>query len=532
MENTGSTEIKLGEILYWLFFGSLLFAKGIGLYDGQLVFKLVLIFAFGCLALKLAIESYTITEILGIIFIIALTGMTYVISGEKGMLLNGLMVIGMKNVSIKRIFTVGAMLWTAAFLGVTIFSLFHMEDTVYKVHSKLGMGHIFRWSLGYPHPNVLQVSYIILAIFVIYLLGDAFKLKHAFWLFAGNCLVFLYSVSYTGFIVFMCLLLGRIYLLFRKRLCFAEKLLLQMIFPGCVFISLLAPVKLSGRWFRVLDNLLSHRLELAWWYLEPEYMSLWGRRLSEITTEAKTMDNAYLFAFITYGAIPFTILCFATMYMIYRYLKRNAYLETLIILSIAVGGLTEPFLYNTSFKNLSFLFMGALLFEHRKERKEWGLQSLGLNLSGTWWNRQFTIRTGTIAAGKNRICQILKADWKKCIAACLIALIIGFLVNRMVTYPEGYVVYRVDCSDLTKERHYYREDASEYQNFKRMHSFEEGDEIEYYDGNIVIMEKIRNEVMGMAIGGLCGYVIMGTWISMQSRKYDKAKIEAVENLNG
>ena len=371
MESTGRIETGLGEILYLFFFGSLLFAKGVGFYDGQLIFKLVLIFALGCLALKLAIEGYTLTEILGMTFIIALTGMTYVISGEKGMLLNGLMMIGMKNVSRKRVFTVGAGLWIIAFLGVTISSLFHMEDTVYKVHSKLGMGHIFRWSLGYPHPNVLQVSYIVLAIFMIYLLGDAFKLKHGVLLFVGNCLVFLYSVSYTGFIMFMCLLLGRIYLLFRKRLCSVEKVLLQMVFPGCVLVSLLAPIKLSEKWFRMLDKLLSHRLELAWWYLKPEYISLWGRRLSEITSEARTMDNAYLFAFITYGIIPFVILCIATMYMIYRYLKKDDYLEALVILSIAVGGLTEPFLYNTSFKNLSFLFMGALLFENKGGRREW-----------------------------------------------------------------------------------------------------------------------------------------------------------------
>lgn len=521
MESTDRIETELGEILYWLFFGSLLFAKGVGFYDGQLVFKLVLIFALSCLALKLAIESYTLTEILGMTFIIALTGMTYVISGEKGMLLNGLMMIGMKNVSRKRIFTVGAGLWTIAFLGVTISSLFHMEDTVYKVHSKLGMGHIFRWSLGYPHPNVLQVSYIVLAIFMIYLLGNTFKLKHGFLLFVGNCLVFLYSVSYTGFVVFMCLLFGRIYLMFRKKLCFAEKAFLQLIFPICIWLSLWAPTKNNSKWFRTLDNLLSHRLELGWWYLKPEYISLWGRRLSEITSEAKTMDNAYLFAFITYGAVPFAILCIATMYMIYRYLKKDDYLEALIILSIAVGGLTEPFLYNASFKNLSFLFMGALLFEHRRERKEWGLQSLGLKLSGNQWNRRFVIRTDKIAAGKNRIYQVLKADWKKCIAGCFAAIVIGFSINRIMTYPDGYVVYRVDCSDLTKEKHYYHEDAFEYQNFKRMHSFEEGDEIEYYNGNIVVMEKIRNEVLGVVIGGFGGYAIVGVLIGTRSRRYDE-----------
>lgn len=518
MESRDKADIQLGEILYWLFFGSLLFAKGIGLYDGQLVFKLVLIFALGCLALKIAIERYTAAEIAGMVLIVVLTGMTYVVSGEKGMLLNGLMMMGMKHVSRKRTFTVGAVLWTMAFLGVTISSLFHMEDTVYKVHDKLGMGHIFRWSLGYPHPNVLQVSYIVLAIFIIYLLGNHFRWKHALWLFAGNCLVFLYSVSYTGFVVFMCLLLGRIYLLIRKRLCFAEKALLQLVFPGCVLISLLAPVKLGEKWFRPLDNLLSHRLELAWWYLKPEYISLWGRRLSEITSEARTMDNAYLFAFITYGAVPFAVLCIATMYMIYRYLKEDKYMEALIILSIIIGGLTEPFLYNTSFKNLSFIFMGALLFENRTGKREWGLFSGKLHLPGNGWRQQIMGKTGWVKALQKEICRILKADWKKYMAGCIVAVLTGLLISQTVTYPKGYVVYRADCADITKEKFYYHEDASEYQDFKRMHSFQEGDEIEYFDGGIVTMEKIRNTVMGMVTGGFGGYVIMGLWISLRNKK--------------
>lgn len=344
MGNTNRLNAGAGEILYWLFFGSLLFAKGIGLYDGQVVFKLVLIFAAASLALKMATDKYTIAELLRILAVIALTAATYLMSGEKGMLLYGMMMVGLKYVDVKKVFLVGCCLWATAFLGVTLFSLFRMEDTVYKVHSKLGLGHIFRWSLGYPHPNVLQVSYLILAVFIIYLLGDGFKLKHAFWLFAGNMLVFLYSVSYTGLIVFLCLLAGRIYLLFRKKLCFFEKFLLQLVFPACVLVSLIVPVTIdvNGKWFKLLNKVFSQRLELGWLYLIPENISLWGKRLSEITNSSKTMDNAYLFAFITYGAIPFAVLCIATMYTLYRYLKEDRNLEALIIVSIIVGGITEP----------------------------------------------------------------------------------------------------------------------------------------------------------------------------------------------
>ncbi|MCM1134068.1 MAG: hypothetical protein NC400_00700 [Clostridium sp.] len=517
MKNAEKVSVRAGEILYWLFFGSLLFAKGIGLYDGQAVFKLVLVFAAACLALKIVSEKYTAAELAWMFLIIALTFAAYLMSGEKGLLLYGMMMVGLKHVDIKKVFCLGGILWAAAFFGITLTSLFHMGDTVYKVHSKLGMGHIFRWSLGYPHPNVLQVSYFVLAVFIIYFLGDKFKLRHAFWLFAGNCLVFLYSVSYTGFIIFMCLLLGRLYLLFRKKFCFLEKLLLQMIFPACVLISLIVPVTIdvNGKQFKFLNKVFSQRLELGWLYLRAENISLWGRRLSEITSSSKTMDNAYLFAFITYGIIPFVFLCAATMYMLYRYLKEDKQLEALMIVSIIVGGITEPFLYNTSFKNLSFLFMGALLFSGKAGRKEWSLipERIGLNKI---LGRQIEIKTHKIDVFLKKARAVFCADKRRIFAGILGALLLAFAVNRLISYPEGYVVYRADCSDISQEKQYYDENNPDYASYKKMHSFSQGEEIEYFGGNIVVMEKVRNNIMGLVMGCTAGYAAMGIWIMLRS----------------
>lgn len=528
--NAGRVTVSAGEILYWLFFGSLLTVKGIGLYDGQAVFKLILIFAAGCLLLKVAIETYTVPEVLRMIGVIGLSGAVYLTSGEKGLLLYGMMMAGMKYVDVKRVFTLGMALWGLSFFAVTLSSLFRMGDTVYKVHEKLGMGHIFRWSLGYPHPNVLQVSYIVLAIFVIYYLGDRFRLKHALWLFAGNCLVFLYSVSYTGFAVFMCLLAGRVYLLFRKKLCIVEKLLLWLVFPVCVGLSLVAPVAITGPLFLKLNSLLSSRMELAWRYLKPEYLSLFGLRLSEITTETITMDNSYLSAFITYGAVPFGIICLGTMYMIYRYLKEDKNLETLIIIAIVIGGLTEPFLYNTSFKNLSFIFMGALLFDNRqkekqgtgrkegKARKLWKERYLAPVKSLQNRNRQITLDFSGLMGIPEQFRQVTAFGPKKCLAGVLGAGALCLIVNLAVSYPDGYVVYRRDCADLNKEWNYYEEENPAYRDFKKMEAFLPGEEIEYFDGNIVLMEKMRNNILGVVMGYGAGYFACGMTMYWTKRR--------------
>lgn len=505
-------KFHIGELLYFLFFGSLLFAKGIGLYDGQTVFKLVLVFAIACLLLKIAIEKYTAFEYFKMFTVVGLTVVTYLMSGEKGLLLYGLMMVGMKYINMKRIFTLGTVIWIVAFLSVTVSSLFHMGDTVYKVHSKLGMGHIFRWSLGYPHPNVLHVSYLILAVFIIYILEDRFKIKHAVWLFWGNCLIFLYSVSYTGFAVFMCLLAGRLYIYYRKKLSYFEKVLLQLIFPICVLLSLVAPIAITGKAFHILNQLLSTRMELAWHYLKPEYLSLFGLRLADITTEALTMDNAYLFAFITYGIIPFTVLFLATVYMIYRYLKADRYIETLIIITIAIGGVTEPFLYNTSFKNLSFLFMGALLFLNREDKRKrgWGLFPK--------WNKNIEINMMKVTEYRKKMQELVATNKTKYVGGLLGAVLLYTITYIYMDYPSGYVVYRTDCADLTKNKNYYEEANPDYQEFQKMEEFEEGEEIEYFSGNIVKMEVVRNGVSSIIVGYGLGYGLTVNLLVVQRRK--------------
>ena len=87
--------------------------------------------------------------------------------------------------------------------------------------------------------------------------------------------------------------------------------------------------------------------------------------------------------------------------------------------------------------------------------------------------------------------------------ACLLVLIL----NTFVSYPEGYVVPRKDCAGLTKEMHYYDEQNTAYDNYKKMGSFQDGDEVEYFSGNIVKMEKIRDDISGMLFGFLIGYVL-------------------------
>ena len=127
----------------------------------------------------------------------------YRVSGDKAPLIYICMIVGLKGISIVRIFKLGLPIWFMCMSVRTFMSLTGLEKGFVLAHEKLSLGPILRWSFGYPHPNVLQISYAVLAAFILYLSNKRGKelRKLLVLLFVGNCFVFLYAVSYTGFVL-------------------------------------------------------------------------------------------------------------------------------------------------------------------------------------------------------------------------------------------------------------------------------------------------------------------------------------------
>ena len=79
--------VKLSHLLFGIFAGSIFAAKGLGLYDGQLIFKIVLILAGISWIIKIFLTDYTSKELLECLGILVLGTISYIISGDKGLLL-------------------------------------------------------------------------------------------------------------------------------------------------------------------------------------------------------------------------------------------------------------------------------------------------------------------------------------------------------------------------------------------------------------------------------------------------------------
>lgn len=489
MQEKKIMQVKVSELFYLGFFALMLWIKGIGLYDGQTLYKLFLLLGLILVGIKMCITKHTVREWLFIVAISLLMFIVYLKCKEKGVLICTLTVLALKDVSVKRVFKVGMWTWGITMWSNVIYHLVNLDASGYKVHEKLGLGHIFRWDLGFSHPNVLHISYLVFCGFVVYNLDEKYNWKHALGLMAGNLFVFFYSVSYTGILVVTLYLMISWYINMRQELSKIEYGLLEVVFPIAVLLSLLSPVLLPSNIFYILNKIFSNRLVLAEYYLVPENIKLFGNNLADITTHILTMDNAYVFTLVIYGIVFFCLIIISYMVLAHVCVRRKRKRELVLIACFAIAGITEPFLFNTSFKNLTLVFLGTMMFEslqgNNESKSEWVIVPKRDKMVTLEWTKWSRLQNVVAEAWKNN---------KKIIifTSLFVGLMAGVLGGMSVKMPAAYIVPRIHV-DIESDETWYIEcvDEPEYQDMKIIDYKDAETRMQILEGNIVIMEYVR-----------------------------------------
>ena len=495
--------IELSELCFYVFFCSLLFAKGIGLYDGQTLFKIFLAVALIGFFGKMLLTRYRIWEAIGYVALIVLGAVIYLTSHEKGVFLVILLLCALKNMDLNKVFKVGATTWVLSFGGLFILTSMHIIKSPFKVHDRLGMGRIIRWSLGYAHPNVLHISYLVLVCFLLYLLRKNFRYYYLVLLEIGNLFVFMYSLSTTGFLVTTGCLVLVLYWNMRRKFCVVEQMLIQLCLPLCLFLSYEAPVLLKGKAFTVVNKILNTRLELSKWFLENLPVRLFGNDTTETVTAVRTMDNSYVFALITYGLLFVILMVIAYLRIIYKKTREQDGMALCLILSCLIAGLTEPFLFNTSFKNISLLFIGVELF---------GADSGDSGEKIGWkYDREISI---LLPDASNILMKIWKVTRKYRTGILLIsilgALLTGTFLFRNAENPVRYLLPRKAfeyTNDLVESYYLVSEEDIQEVGDKILGFESPQTEMVVFKGNIATMERFRNTVSGGIYSGILIFVI-------------------------
>lgn len=432
-------KVHVSELCFYLFFGLLFWVKGAGFYDGQKIFNLLFVAAVLFWCGKMALTNFSKAEWVALIAILGISTIVYLNTREKGILLCSMMILAMKNMDIQKVMRTALWAYALSFVPMTVLTSSHLMYSPSKIHLRPIFGYMIRWGLGYVHPNVAHVSYLIFSMLVVYARKEKVSWKECFVLMVGNVFVFIFTVSQTGCLV-TTLFLGLIfYRILRKEFCKVEYVAGMLVFPASLIVSLVFPVVLKGRMFDIFNKLLNTRLRLSQIFLTGGNLSLLGKKI-EITNNI-SMDNSFVFAFMNYGILAFILLMVGILWMMITYVKEKRDIELIIVICIIIAGITEPFLFNSSFKNIMLLFIGESIF--RRKEKEMGiLSSLDKILDLPLYKLSFD--KGLHSIKKQHVIKAL-------VAGMVAAVIVTGVYAYAGEVPTTYIARRENCQVFEQE---------------------------------------------------------------------------------
>lgn len=457
-------KVSVSEICFYIFFMLLFWVKGAGFYDGQLIFNLCFVMAVMFWGAKMALTKFSKKEWILLLGTLAISGMVYLNSREKGILLCVMMIFAMKNMNIKKVMRAALWAYYFSFVPMAVLTSVHLIDSPSKIHLRPIFGYMIRWGLGYVHPNVAHVSYFIFSMLIVYMRKEKISWKECTALMAGNIFVFLFTVSQTGFLITSLFLMLIFYKIIRCNFYKWEYVLAVLVLPVSLIISLVFPVVLKGKAFDIVNKLLNTRLNLSRIFLTGGNITLFGKVIE--TTSNITMDNSFVFAFMTYGIVIFVFLMLGVFALVCSYTKEKKDIELIIVICILIAGITEPFLFNSSFKNIMLLLLGEWLL--RKKENEVGIFSrLDKKMNLTIYRISFE-KAVKFSKKKDVV--------KVCFAGGVVAVVSIVIYVMMAKVPSVYIAPRANCQVFEQESIYLtEEDVKNSEDFVRIMDYKDSE---------------------------------------------------------
>ncbi len=441
MELSKNDCFSIEEILFYFFFGIMLAVKGLGFYQGQKVYTLALIVSAVFIIAKLVLGEYSIYEWITIILLMGLACFIYRSSGEIGQFIIFATIIGMKNVSVKRVMAIGTVIWAVTMTVSMLLVLLGIKEDIIRAQEKLGLSHILRYSLGSTHPNVLQISAMLLCAFLIYTFrpqGKKLYLVSALML-GFNVYIFVYSVSYTGFALAVLFLIVNIYVNKRKQFSMFEKGLFYMLVPLSALFMVVGANVMPSPYFEIINKLLNTRYYITREYMGANPISLFGTGYCDaLAPSLNNLDSSYVYALMHYGVIFFVLMIIGFIGLIRYLIINDKRIELGITLSLSIAAISEPFFVNTSFKNICWIFMGEFLFYELGK-----IAPTKTNKTSKIGSRIIKLPVETCFTRLRNICERgRRSRIISAVVAIVTGIIIAFIASFFVTKTEAYYINR------------------------------------------------------------------------------------------
>lgn len=345
----------------YLFYAFILintFFKGIGLDNSSKIYLIGLIIGVIALIEKLLNDKYTKKEIIFIASSLLVGIITFLIAKTPTLLLTCLCLAGMKNVEVNDVFKKMYYVRLLTFVAVITLSLAGIIE-----NEKISMwrsGRISeRYSLGFGHPNTLHLTFFILVALYMYNKYEKLKILDYSIIIVLNLTLYQFSVSRTGMIVTMLLV---VFFLISK-IKGVNKIIIKL--PIIIFIILLIFSFATGLLYgkvRIMDKLndiLNGRVAYSHYYLQTYGFSLFGSNTKNDTNAL--FDNGYLYMYVQFGIIGLAYLSILYLKIFKKIMKTLDVKKAVLSICFLIYIFTESFSPNI-FMNIILLFAADTIF--------------------------------------------------------------------------------------------------------------------------------------------------------------------------
>ena len=362
------------DVFYYISFLSLVFAKTLGFYSGDMEYKLIMAFSMLFLGLKLLFTKYTLKEVM-IMAIVGLYAMfIFVKTGYVTFTITILTVLGLKNVDIPDLMKKTLFVRIICISVLVTASVSGIVGNAVKDQFEDGL----TYSYGFQSPNEFMVNIFITVALILYLNYKKLNILHFLLSIYAFYAVYRVTNSTTGFMLGMFLVFVFLCLMLFDRLGKAGYVLKKIIGAAVIPTSLLCFIgtfvmsvffDVNNKFMFMLDQLITGRLKIQHQYWLNYGFSLLGKDISRaaarwdgVQINNGFLDSNYWCSFYKYGFVTemFFIAClvFASWYF---YKKKN-YNLTIIINTLCLYGLMEDFLIS-SVVNPFLLFVAFAIYD-------------------------------------------------------------------------------------------------------------------------------------------------------------------------
>ena len=363
-------KISLRDLFFYLYFMLLFGMRMWGVYEGKPTYAPLLALGFMLWGISFVLTEHTVFECIWAGLLLILAGVVYINSGEKGLLMYFTLIIGMKGVDQKRLFKWGAVSGGLGMIVLGFLTTFGIIEDVVYAQTRHFVGNVLRHALGAPHPNTLGTSFTIIAMMILYCIGHGDRKrvwKATAILTAIAVYIYIFAQSRTGIMITVAVLALNLIYTYRQKLGVIEKVVLILLLPALWVVSICIPAFASEKFLEMIkaaDYTFFVRFNLGKYYLENNDIVSLGQRLSNPGGTAYGIDISFLNLLLQAGVIAFIIINLIWILLITDEVRENRTEELVIVFSLLVMGVTDPLLYNISFKNIAFVFAGTVIYKY------------------------------------------------------------------------------------------------------------------------------------------------------------------------